>query len=151
MSLHNRLKSVKEKSEEKTIALRMPKGKASLIEKLAEYYGTNTSTLIREMIDEGIRKLEFERIVLPESLGEKVTLGGVETNVTYLPAVVELLADEIALNGFGTEDFCGSNEKFEEFYIEHTRLSVEHGMTSGSIFIAPFSKKEYHFKNENQK
>lgn len=51
MSLDKKLNKLESKGEEKKINLRMPKGKADVLEILAEHYGVTVSTLIREMID----------------------------------------------------------------------------------------------------
>ena len=69
MGLNNRLKRVKAIGEDKKITLRIPEGKASILEKLAKYYGTNTSSLIREMIDNSIMELQKEFIVINETEG----------------------------------------------------------------------------------
>ena len=150
MSLHNKLKSVKGKGEEKTIALRIPKGRALILEKLAEYYELNTSALIREMIDDALIKLQKDLIVLPESLGLNIKLGEQEEIVTYLPEVMELLSEDLGHHYFKLEDFCNNVEAYENFIIEDARLTVKHGMASGYDGSTPITKKEYSFQKEKK-
>ena len=129
MSLDKRLKKVKAIGDEKKITLRMPEGKAILLDKLAKHYGTNTSTLIREMIDDAILKLELELIVL----GDDYAIDFVKKNnqvkkVRYLPAMVELLAPDLTLYTYSSEDFCFNNDAYDNFRTEHSRLSKEYGL-----------------------
>lgn len=145
MSLHNKLKQVKGKGEEKTIALRMQKGKVDLLDKLANHYGTNISTLVREMIDESIRKLQLELIVLDESNGVEIKEEGESRLITYLPAVTELLAPDLTVNNLSDKDFCSDMEAFNHYYIEDNRLSVEHGFDLSSGGIDLITKKAFEF------
>lgn len=150
MGLHKKLKTVKEKGEEKTIALRMPKGKALILEKLADYYGLNTSALIREMLDESIIKLQKELIVLPDELGLKVTQGNKKRLVTYFPDVVALLTNDSMPYSIGKED-CECSEELTDLRVkEDARLSVEKGIAEGHSGITPYSHEEFNFtKKEN--
>ncbi len=152
MSLHNKLKSVKDKGEEKTIALRIPKTKALILEKLAAYYDLNTSALIREMIDDSIMKLQKDLIVLPDELGVKFTTNsGDEELITYFPDIVALYTDDSHPYNFNLED-CNCNEELlDATVIEDARLSVECGLASGSYGIAPISGKEYSFTKKGEK
>ena len=145
MSLHNKLKKVKDKGEEKTIALRMPKGKVDLIEKLADHYGTNVSTLVREMIDESIRKLQLELIVLKDENGIEITKEGESRMITYLPAVTEMLAPDLVMNNISEKDFCSDMEALNHYFIEDNRLSVEHGFALSSSGVDLITKKEFNF------
>ena len=129
MSLDKRLKKVKAIGDEKKITLRIPEGKAILLDKLAKHYGTNTSTLIREMIDDAILKLEHELIVV----GDDYAVDFIQNNkqvkkVTYLPAMVELLTPDLTLYTYSSEDFCFDNDAYDNFRTEHNRLSKEHGL-----------------------
>ena len=150
MSLHDKLKKVKEKGEEKTIALRMPRGKVSVLEKLAQYYDINTSALIREMIDEAIMKLQKDLIVLPDELGVKVT-SDKEKYITYFPDIVNLYTDGSYPYSFDLEDCNCSEELLDVTFVEDKRLSVEHGLSEGSYGSAPISGKEYSFTKKGEK
>lgn len=148
MSLHDKLKKVKDKGEEKTIALRMPRGKAMILEKLAEYYEINTSALIREMIDDSIMKLQKDLIVLPDNLGVKITQGDKERNITYLPDVIALLSNDSYGYAFNLMDFGGWEELYDTFVLEDAKLSVEKGLAMSHSGVTPITKKEYHFSVE---
>lgn len=145
MSLNEKLNMVRGRGEEKKITLRMQKGKVDLLEKLANHYDTNVSTLVREMIDESIRKLQLELIVLDDSNGIKVIEEGGERMITYLPDVTEVLAPDLTLNSVSIKDFCLDEEAFEHYFVENNRLSVEHGFALSSFAVSPISKKEYNF------
>jgi len=151
MSLHNKLKKVKDKGEEKTIALRMPRGKVSILEKLAEYYDINTSALIREMIDDAIMKLQKDLIVLPDKLGVKVTSNENEETITYFPDIVALYTDDSYPYSFNLEDCNCSEELLDATVIEDARLSVECGLASGNHGVTPISRKEYSFTKKGDK
>lgn len=151
MSLHNKLKKVKDKGEEKTIALRIPKSKALILEKLAAYYGLNTSALIREMIDDSIMKLQKDLIVFPDELGVKVTSNKNEETITYFPDIVALYTDDSHPYSFNLED-CNCNEELlDATVIEDARLSVECGLALGNYGRAPISGKEYSFTKKGEK
>jgi len=151
MSLHDKLKRVKDKGEEKTIALRMPKSKVLILEKLADYYGLNTSALIREMIDEAIMKLQKELIVFPDELGVEVTQNGEKRLITYFPDVVAVLTNDSMPYSFSLED-CECNEKLMDIKVkEDARLSVEKGLSMGHSGLTPYSREEFNFIREEQK
>ena len=149
MSLHEKLTQVKGKGEEKKITLRMQKGKVDLLEKLANHYDTNVSTLVREMIDESIKKLQLELIVLkPENgieITEKYKDGDRNRIITYLPAVTELLAPDVGLTTYGPADFCSDTEAFNSFVVENSRLSVEYGMSKTSSCVDLTTNKVLNF------
>ena len=148
MSLHDKLKTVKEKGEEKTIALRMPRSKVNILEKLAEYYGLNTSALIREMIDDAIMKLQKDLIVLPDEMGVKATINGKEELITYFPDIVAGYTNDAYPYCFNLED-CNCNEEvLDATVIEDARLSVEKGIAMSNSGTAPISGKEFYFKKE---
>lgn len=151
MSLHNKLKKVKDKGEEKTIALRMPRGKVSILEKLAEYYDINTSALIREMIDDSIMKLQKDLIVFPDELGIEFTSEGEKRLITYFPDVVALYTDDSYPYSFNLEDCNCSEELLDATVIEDARLSVECGLAAGHSGIAPISGKEFNFTKKGEK
>ena len=148
MSLDKKFKLLESKGEEKKVTLRIKKGKVDLIEKLADHYGTNTSTLIREMIDEAIMKLQLELIVLDEEQGIKHTgQNDKEFNVTYLPDVITLMTPELELRSYGNSDFKNDKE-YDNFSIEHNRLSVEHGITENASGNSAISNKKYNFSKK---
>lgn len=150
MSLHDKLKTVKEKGEEKTIALRMPMSKVNVLEKLAEYYGINTSALIREMIDESIMKLQKELIVFPDELGIEVTQGDKKRLATYFPDIVNIYTNNAYPYAIRKED-CECNEKLTDFRVkEDARLSVEKGMASSHSDTTPYSNEEFNFNREGK-
>ena len=72
MSLDKKLNRLESKGEEKKINLRIAKGKADVLEILAEHYGVTVSTLIREMIDNSLTQLQKELVVVNEGLGIKI-------------------------------------------------------------------------------
>ena len=72
MSLDKKLNKLDSRGEEKKINLRMPKGKVDILEILAEHYGINVSTLIREMIDNSLIQLQKELVVVGEGYGVKI-------------------------------------------------------------------------------
>ena len=51
---------------------------------------------------------------------------------------------------FPKDDFK-SPEEYDNFTIEHARLSVEHGLSEGIHGVSPISKKEYEFKKNRKK
>jgi len=151
MSLHNKLKKVKDKGDEKTIALRIPKGKAQILDKLAEYYGTNVSSLIREMIDNSLKELQKELIVLPKELGIELKRGdGSIDKVTYLPDVMGILSQDLESYHFGLKDFYNEKEH-DNFIIEDARLSVECGMASSASVLSPITGKAHDFTEKGEK
>jgi len=150
MSLHNKLKKVKTKGEEKTIALRIPKNKVLILEKLSEYYDLNISALIREMIDESIMKLQKDLIVFPEDIGVTITSDGKEEIIRYFPDIVSLYTDDSYPYSFKLED-CNCNEEvLDATVMEDARLSVEYGLALGNFGTTPISKKEYSFTKEEK-
>ena len=151
MSLHNKLNKVKEKGEEKTIALRIPKGKAQILEKLAEYYETNVSSLIREMINNSLKELQKELIVLPEELAlDMKREDGSIDKISYLPEVMGFLSQDLELYAFNLKDFSNDKE-YEHFVLEDARLSVEHGNSLSASILSPITKKEHYFTKKGKK
>ena len=151
MSLHNKLKKVRGKGEEKTIALRIPKGKAQILEKLSENYGTNVSSLIREMIDNSLKELQKELIVLSEELALDVKReDGSIDKIRYLPEVMGLLSQDLELYNFTAKDFSTAKE-YENFVIEDARLSVKYGNAEGASILSPITGKEYNFTKKGEK
>ena len=145
MGLHNKLKKVKGKAEEKTVALRIPKNKVEILEILAEYYDLNISSLIREMIDDSIMKLQKDLIILPDELGKKITINSKEELVTYFPDIVALNTDNAYPYSINLED-CNCNEELlDATVIEDARLSVEKGIAFSHSGAAPVSGKEFNF------
>lgn len=145
MTLKDKLKGLENKGEERKVNLRMPKNKVDLLEKLAKQFGTNISTLIREMIDDAIMQLQKDLVVLDVEYGVEVTRkdATVET-VTYLPSIVELVVPELTLNSYSRDDFS-SDEEYDNFVSEDARLKVENGISTESSGFTPISKKEYKF------
>jgi len=145
MSLHSKLKQVKGKVEEKTIALRMPKQKVQVLEKLAEFYGTNTSTLVREMIDDAIMKLQKDLIVFPDELGVESIIKGEKRLITYFPDIVAIYTNDSYPYSFNLQDTDCNKEALDEKIMEDAKLSVEKGISEINTGITPYSKKEYYF------
>ena len=151
MSLNNRLKKIKAIGEEKKITLRIPENKGKVLEKLAEYYGTNVSSLIREMIDDSIMKLQKDLIVFPDKMGVKVDIDSEEKLITYFPDIVALYTDDSYPYSFSLVD-CQCNENIlDNTVIEDAKLSVEKGIAMSNSGITPISKKEYNFTKQGEK
>ena len=145
MSLDKKLNKLVAKGEEKKINLRIPKGKVEILEILAEHYGTNISTLIREMIDNSLIQLQKELVVVKEGLGLESETNEGKFEVRYLPSIISLLASDIELGSYSSEDFK-TLEEYDKFTIEDSRLSVKYGFSNQSKGISPISKTEYDFK-----
>jgi len=151
MSLHDKLKKVKDKSEEKTVALRIPKSKAMILEKLAAYYDLNISALIREMMDDSIMKLQKDLIVFPDELGVKVKVNEKDKLITYFPDIVAFYTDDSYPYHFTIEDCNCDKTLLDKKVIEDAKLSVEKGLSMSASGIAPVSKKEYYFIKKGEK
>ena len=142
MSLNNRLKKVKAIGEEKKITLRIPESKAKILEKLAKHYGTTTSSLIREMIDNSIIELQKDFIVFDDELGLDVKdENGEYSKTTYLPSIIELIAPELEAN-FTEHDFCDNVQEYENFLVKDSELAKKHGRGLGISFISKISGEE---------
>lgn len=140
MSLNKKLKKLKNKGEEKQIALRMPKNKVDLIDRLAKHFGTNTSTLIREMVDDALIQLQRELVVLEKDNGLEVTKGDNSKEIiTYLPSLMELLVPELYNYSSKREDFS-SDKEYEEFFIKDAELSVRYGTSMAYSGNTPISR-----------
>jgi hypothetical protein len=150
MSLDKKLNRLESKGEEKKINLRIAKGKADVLEILAEHYGVTVSTLIREMIDNSLIELQKELIVVNKGLGINITQSDNKYEVRYLPDIISILAPNIELSSYGNEDFPDL-EELDNFSIEHARLSVEYGLTNEATGISSISNKEYNFTKKNNK
>ena len=150
MSLNKKFNKIDGKGEEKKINLRMSKGKAEILEILAEHYEINISTLIREMIDNSLIQLQKELVLVKEGLSVKVTNSHGEEEIRYLPDIIEILAPSIYFDYFPKDDFK-SPEEYDNFIIEHNRLSVEYGLSEEIHGTSPISKKEYEFKKNRKK
>ena len=145
MSLNDRLKKVTAIGADKKITLRIPESKANVLDILAKNYGTNTSTLIREMIDDSSMKLQKDLIVLPDEMGLKITSDGKEKLITYFPDIVAVLTNDAYPYSFDLKD-CNCDEKLlDATVIEDARLSVEKGIAMSNSGVAPISRKEFHF------
>lgn len=150
MSLDKKLNKLDSRGEEKKINLRMPKGKVDILEILAEHYGINVSTLIREMIDNSLIQLQKELVVVGEGYGVKINNEFGEEEVRYLPDIISILAPSLELTTYSNEDFK-TLEELDNFSIEHARLSVEFGLSEESHGISSISEKEYSFKKNQKK
>ena len=145
MSLKEKLKKLETKGEERKVNLRMPKNKVDLLDRLAKHFGTNTSTLIREMIDDAIIQLQRELVVLEKDNGIEVTKNDESKEmITYLPSIIELFVPELYNYSSKREDFS-SDEEYEAFYIKDAELSVRYGISGGFSGTAPISKKSIVF------
>lgn len=150
MALKDRLNKLESNSEERKVNLRMPKNKVDLIEKLAIQYGTNISTLIREMVDNSIIELQKEFVLLDEQNGLKITREDESTDIIrYLPEIVEYTVPELRYYP-KREDFP-SDEEYEDFVIENARYCVEYGNSLAISGITNITKKEYSFESERYK
>ena len=149
MSLKDKLKKLENKGEERKVNLRMPKNKVDLLDRLAKHFGTNTSTLIREMIDDAIIQLQKELVVLEKDNGLKfIRTDESKKSITYLPSVIEALVPELYNYSCNREDFS-SDEEYEAFYIKDAELSVRYGVTAGFSGTTPISKKLIVFDEED--
>lgn len=148
MSLKEKLNKLESKGEERKVNLRMPKNKVDLLEKLANQFGTNTSTLIREMIDDAIVQLQKEFIVLDKENGINMTRedGSIDT-LRYLPTLVEFMVPELEFDGGRRKDFS-SDEDYDNFPIKHAELSVKYGNSYSISGTTPISKKCYEFDDK---
>ncbi|MGB3750771.1 MAG: hypothetical protein WA945_04335 [Arcobacteraceae bacterium] len=145
MSLKEKLNKLENKGEERKVNLRMPKNKVDLLDKLAKHFGTNTSTLIREMIDDAIIQLQRELVVLEKDNGIEVTKNDESKEmITYLPSVIELFVPELYNYSNKREDFS-SDEEYESFYMKDAELSVRYGISAGFSGTTPISKKSIEF------
>ena len=150
MGLNDRLKKVKAIGEERKLTLRIPESKAKILELLAEHYGTNISTIIREMIDDSIMKLQKDLIVLPDELGVKVTIDGKKRLVTYFPDIVAIYTNDTFPYAIRKED-CSCSEEFTDATVkEDARLSVEKGMAESHFGVTPYSNEEFNFNREGK-
>ena len=149
MSLKKRLERLENRGEEKKVNLRMQKEVVTLLEKLAKHYGTNTSTLIREIIDDAIFELCKDFILLDEENGIEVSHDdGKTTNVTYFPDVVELLTGRTY--SFSRNEFC-SDEERDAFDIKDAEYSVKYGISISCSGTTIHSKEDYSFESERYK
>jgi len=140
MSLDKRLKKSKDKGEEKIITLRMPQNKVTLLEMLAKHYEVTLSTLVREMIDESIVKLQKELLVLSEEAGSKGEKGGVPFTFRYFPDIVELTVPELHAEPRRGE--FNNSDEYDAMQVKSAELSIKYGTLSGSSFVD--SKGEVH-------
>ena len=157
MSLKEKLKKLETKGEERKVNLRMTKNKVDLLDRLSKHFGTNTSALIREMVDDVIIQLQKELVVLENDNGLEFIKNSDNSkkNITYLPSVIESLVPELYNYSCKREDFS-SDEEYEEFYIKNAELSVKNGTSESFSGITPISKKSISFheddvKNEDSK
>ena len=149
MSLKKRLERLEIRGEEKKVNLRMQKDVVTLLEKLANHYGTNTSTLIREIIDDAIFELCKDFILLDEENGIEISHdNGKKTNVTYFPDVVELLTGRSY--SFPRSEFC-SDEERDAFDIKNAEYSVKYGNSYACSGTTVHSKEDYSFESKPYK
>lgn len=128
MSLDSKLKKTRDRVEEKSITLRIPQNKVVLLEALATHYGLTMSSLIREMLDESIIKLEKELLVVSEEAGMKITKGDIEGfNLRFLPAMVEIMAPDLSIT-VQPDDFC-SDEAFDNARVKYGELNCQYGLS----------------------
>jgi hypothetical protein len=135
MSLDSKLKKTRDRVEEKSITLRIPQNKVVLLEALATHYELTMSSLIRELLDESIIKLQKELLVVSEEAGLKITRGDKNEpyTVRFLPDIVDLVAPELGMH-LQKNDFC-SDEEFDDARIKEAELSYEYGTSLGTSFI----------------
>ena len=150
MSLDKKLNRLNSRGEEKKINLRMPKGKVDVLEILAEHYGINVSTLIREMIDNSLVQLQKELVVVSEGYGVKVNNEHGEEEIRYLPDIISLIAPSIYIPGCARTDFR-TEEEYDKYVVENERLSVEFGLSEESFIVSPITNKEFEFKKNRNK
>lgn|GEM_PF-3472457 len=141
MSLKEKLNKLESKGEERKVNLRMSKNKVDLIDRLAKHFGTNTSTLIREMVDNALIQLQRELVVLEKDNGLEVTKGDDSKEIiTYLPSLIELLVPELYNYSSKREDFS-SDKEYEEFFIKDAELSVRYGTSMAYSGNTPLSRE----------
>ncbi|MCX6074928.1 MAG: hypothetical protein NTY39_11450 [Campylobacterales bacterium] len=149
MSLSKRLSKSKEKSEEKIITLRMPQNKVTLLEILSKHYGLTMSTLVRDIIDDGIAKLAKERLIVSEEAGmiHQFETDGEKHNIRFFTDIVDYLAPE--LNIRIKRDDYSSEREFEEALFEEVKLSYEYGFSGTSSWTHP-DGNEYVFTKKTK-
>lgn len=136
MSLNKRLSKTKEKSEEKIITLRMPQNKVTLLEILSKHYGLTLSTLVRDIIDEGITKLAKEHLVVSEEAGLIiVNKDGEKHNIRFFADIVNHITPELEIH-FDREDYCTDIEHDKAMF-EHVKLSYEYGFSVTNSWVNP--------------
>lgn len=153
MSLDKRLTKSKDKGDEKVITLRMPQNKVTLLEILSKHYGINMSTLMREIIDEGIAKLAKEHLVVSEDAGYIHTnpITGEKSNIRFFSDIVDHLVPEIPTR-LKREDYC-SDKELEDAIFEEQKLSIEYGFTIESSIVTKFGDPDdvgYTFKKQTK-
>jgi len=149
MSLKEKLNKLENKGEERKVNLRMPKNKVDLLDRLSKHFGTNTSTLIREMIDNAIIQLQKELVVLEKDNGIEVTKSDESKEmITYLPSIIELLVPELYNYSSSREDFS-SDEEYEEFFIKDVELSVRYGTAMAFSGSTPISRESIEIHQED--
>jgi len=149
MGLNDRLSKSKDKGEEKVITLRMPQNKVTLLEVLSKHYGINMSSLIREIIDEGITKLAKEHLVVSEEAGyiHQFEADGDKHNIRFFSDIVDMVAPELPTR-IKREDYC-TDKEFEEALFEEVKLSYEYGCSSTSSWTHP-DGEEYVFTKKTK-
>jgi len=137
MGLNTRLTKSKDKGEEKVITLRMPQSKVTLLEILSKHYGLTMSTLIREIIDEGIAKLAKEHLIVSEEAGmvHQFETDGEKHNIRFFSDITEYLAPELPVRN-KREDYCNDRE-FDSAIFEEAKLSYEYGFSTTSSWTNP--------------
>lgn len=148
MGLSTRLSKSKDKGDEKVITLRMPQNKVVLLEILSKHYGLTMSTLIREIIDEGIVKLAKEHLVVSEDAGMIVQDStGEKQNIRFFSDIAESLAPELPVR-IKREDYC-SDKEFDEALFEEIKLSYEYSQSTTSSWTHP-DGEEYVFTKKTK-
>lgn len=148
MGLNTRLAKSKDKGDEKVITLRMPQNKVVLLEILSKHYGLTMSTLIREIIDEGIVKLAKEHLVVSESARLVIdNENGEEHDIRFFSDIVEHFAPELPVR-IKREDFC-TDKEFDEAIFEEIKLSYEYGFSTTSSWTNP-DGEEYAFTKKTK-
>ncbi|MDO9207634.1 MAG: hypothetical protein Q7T91_05225 [Sulfuricurvum sp.] len=149
MGLNKRLSKSKDKSDEKVITLRMPQNKVALLEILSKHYGLTMSTLIREIIDEGIVKLAKDHLIVSEEAGmiHQFEAEGDKHNIRFFSDIVEYIAPELPVR-IKREDFC-TDKEFDDAIFEEIKLSYEYGFSTTSSWTHP-DGEEYVFTKKTK-
>lgn len=149
MSLDKRLSKTKEKSEEKIITLRMPQNKVALLEILSKHYGLTMSTLVRDIIDEGIVKLAKEHLIVSKEAGLIIeNKDGEKHNIRFFTDIVDHVAPE--LNVRIKRDDYESDKEFDKALFEEIKLGYEYGFSTTSSWTHPTDGEEYAFTKKTK-
>jgi predicted DNA-binding protein len=152
MSLDAQLKTAKDKVEEKVITLRIPQNKATLLEMISNHYDLTMSALLRELIDDGIKKLQDDMLILSEHVGVQDEKHGEPFTIRYFPDIVRIIAPELFHEPrfhrpyVSYKDCLGERANFD---VKLAELSYKYGTTQ-SVSVLDSEGKEHKFGWDEQ-